>query len=216
MTPKTLYAAGEPHFIKRHKHLETHFHANDDPPLIRDRMFELVLKERSAFRFSAVVIDRLEYLNTVIARRENEPDYKYVKNDEYDYLVRLLLRGRLHKEMAYLVTFSRRGADRSRALMDALVNLRKEMCAKLQIADGHYILIADCPEAKEHGALQLVDYCLWALQRLYNRHESRYIELIWPVVTIINDRHLAGGTGGKHFYGKEPSDVTALKDARGI
>lgn len=38
-----------------------------------------------------------------------------------------------------------------------------------------------------HGGLQLVDYCLWALQRFYARKEERYLTLIWPKVSLVHD-----------------------------
>ncbi len=208
--------SSDPSYVRRHRHLEFHFHANDDPPSIRARVFNLLVDESNTFRFSAVVIDRLEYFKSVAAMSEADSTYKYTKNDEYDYLVRLLLRSRLHKEAIYAVMFSKRGPDRSKALLDAIINMRQEMCTRLKIADRHYMVIAGNPEAKEHGALQVVDYCLWALQRLYNRKESEYLDKIWPMVTIVNDRHASGGTGGQHYIGKKPSDLTALKNARGI
>jgi hypothetical protein len=37
------------------------------------------------------------------------------------------------------------------------------------------------------GGLQVADYCLWALQRCYERGESRFLETIWPKVSIIHD-----------------------------
>jgi hypothetical protein len=35
-------------------------------------------------------------------------------------------------------------------------------------------------------ALQAVDYLLWALQRHYERGESRFVELIWPKVGLVH------------------------------
>lgn len=35
--------------------------------------------------------------------------------------------------------------------------------------------------------LQVTDYCLWALQRCYERCETRFIEALWPKVSLIRD-----------------------------
>ena len=39
----------------------------------------------------------------------------------------------------------------------------------------------------ERGGLQAVDYFLWALQRLYNRQEDRFIRLLWDKVSLVQD-----------------------------
>lgn len=44
-------------------------------------------------------------------------------------------------------------------------------------------VVGRCP----NGARRPVDYCLWALQRHYERGEDRYIELIWDRVVEIED-----------------------------
>jgi hypothetical protein len=33
----------------------------------------------------------------------------------------------------------------------------------------------------------VTDYCLWALQRCYERCETRFIEALWPRVSLIRD-----------------------------
>ena len=35
--------------------------------------------------------------------------------------------------------------------------------------------------------LQITDYCLWALQRSYEKGESRFLKAIWPKVQLIID-----------------------------
>ena len=42
-------------------------------------------------------------------------------------------------------------------------------------------------EPHEFGGLQVVDYYLWALQRMYERGEDRFFELLRPAYRIIMD-----------------------------
>lgn len=46
-------------------------------------------------------------------------------------------------------------------------------------------IVASTPP--ERGGLQAVDYLLWALQRHYERGESRYLELVWDKIVEIED-----------------------------
>ncbi|WP_137891044.1 DUF3800 domain-containing protein [Ramlibacter sp. 2FC] len=40
---------------------------------------------------------------------------------------------------------------------------------------------------KDHAGLQAVDYYLWALQRFYERGETRYLDFIWPQTLEVLD-----------------------------
>ena len=46
-------------------------------------------------------------------------------------------------------------------------------------------IVASTPP--ERAGLQAVDYLLWALQRHYERGESRYLELVWDKIVEIED-----------------------------
>ena len=64
------------------------------------------------------------------------------------------------------------------------------------------IVVSTPPET---AGLQAVDYCLWALQRHYERDESRYIELIWDKVIEIEDMdRIEGGRKGVVYNKKRP------------
>ena len=55
------------------------------------------------------------------------------------------------------------------------------------------------------AGLQAVDYVLWALQRHYERDESRYAELVWDKVVEIEDLdRIEGGRTGVVYNKKRP------------
>ena len=57
----------------------------------------------------------------------------------------------------------------------------------------------------ESAGLQAVDYCLWALQRHYERGEDRYIELIWDKVVEVEDMdRIESGRQGVIYTKKRP------------
>ncbi|MEF8730154.1 MAG: hypothetical protein V5B34_18430 [Accumulibacter sp.] len=50
-----------------------------------------------------------------------------------------------------------------------------------------------------------MDYFLWALQRHYERGESRYVELIWERVVEIEDMdHVESGRKGLLYNTRRP------------
>ena len=65
---------------------------------------------------------------------------------------------------------------------------------------------------KQHAGLQAVDYFVWALQRLYERGEDRYVKYLWRafrLVQDIDDRSQAGT--GMYYTQKKPLDAAALE-----
>ncbi len=57
--------------------------------------------------------------------------------------------------------------------------------------------------------LQAADYFLWALQRHFERGESRYIEMLWPKVGLIHAVDETGGAPYGVYYTKKKPLVKA-------
>lgn len=53
------------------------------------------------------------------------------------------------------------------------------------LTDIHLNVSAATP--KKHAGLQAVDYFIWALQRLYERGEDRYVEYLWWAFRLVHD-----------------------------
>ena len=161
------------------------FHAKDDLPEVRSEVFKLLM--RHEMRFQAVVRDKQAVLSYVRQRNEHDPAYRYQQNELYDALVSRLFKNLLHKANAYRVCFARRGSsDRTAAFGAALEQARRNFnltWSKIGVAPVE--VLSGWPA--QHTALQAVDYFLWALQRLYERQEERYLDLIWPKVSLVHD-----------------------------
>ena len=69
------------------------FHAKDDIPEVRYKVFSLLM--RQDIRFYAVVQDKQEVLKYVKGRNDEDASFKYHPNQSYDYQVRCLLNGPL-------------------------------------------------------------------------------------------------------------------------
>ena len=67
--------------------------------------------------------------------------------------------------------------------------------------------------SREELCLQAVDYLLWALQRLYEKGEERFLAFVWPHVRLIHDVDDTRETDyGVYYTKKRPLSLAALKE----
>ncbi len=102
------------------------------------------------------------------------------------------------------------------ALEEALTTGRERFLTKWNKTSNSVIRpIAGYP--KNFSGLQAVDYFLWALQRIYERHEDRYLEYVWDKVSLIHDVDDNSEKGyGVYYNRKRGIDVERIKKTHGI
>lgn len=187
------------------------FHAKDDVPEVRREVYRL-LRNMEGLRFSAVVTDKRQVLEYVRHRNESNPDYRYHPNELYDYLIPRLFKERLHQSNKYHIIFSKLGkSNRTVALRQGLVKARDSSVIRQSIASDASLKVS-VGTPKQQAGLQAVDYFVWALQRLYERGEDRYVKYLWRafrLVQDIDDRRQAGN--GMYYTQKKPLDAAALE-----
>ncbi len=190
------------------------FHAKDDLPEVRREVFAVLL--RHPLRFLAVVRDKQKLLEYVRQRNERDAAYRYNPNELYDYLVRRLFRNLLHKDDEYNITFARRGnSDRTAALRTALEAARLRFAGQRGIVSAAPLNVLP-RAAHEAPGLQATDYLLWALQRLYERREDRYLQYVWPLVRLVHDvDDTRSAQYGVYFTQKKPLTLAALEGLPG-
>lgn len=190
------------------------FHAKDDHAEVRSKVFELLLT--LDFKFYAVVKDMRVIRGYVDSRSQMDSSYRYRPNELYDLAVRMLFKQRLHQADHYRIVFARRGSsDRTTALMGELQRTRQSFLrqhglmheTKLEIHPTH---------PWEQPCLQIADYCLWALQRCYERHEGRFLHALWPKVSLIHDVDDPGRKPYGSYLTKadRPPDPETIKSRR--
>ncbi len=191
------------------------FHAKDDLPEVRREVYALLLQH--AVRFLVVVRDKQKLLEYVRLRNERDPEYRYNPNELYDYLVRRLFKNLLHKDDEYNITFARRGnSDRTAALREALDAARLRFAEQWGIVSEAALNVVP-RSAHETAGLQAVDYLLWAVQRLYERREDRYLQYVWPLVRLVHDvDDTRTAQYGVYYTQKKPLTLAALGVLPGI
>jgi len=191
------------------------FHAKDDLPEVRREVFTLLLHHQ--VRFFAVVRNKGRLVDYVRQRNERDAAYHYSPNELYDYLVRRLSRDRLHQDDEYAIFFARRGkSDRTAALLEALQAARRRFAQRWGILTEAPIHVLPASPDRVPG-LQAADYLLWALQRLYERREDRYLAFLWDSFSLVHDlddtRH---ASYGEYYTKKRPLTRAVLQDLPGI
>jgi len=191
------------------------FHAHDDAPEVRHAVFKMLLGHD--LRFFAVVRDKQETLHYVRYMNATDLAYRYDPNELYDFLVRRLFRDHLHKGDIYNITFAKRGArDRTESLRLALEAARAKFAEKFATQHTAQVQVvaatpATCPP------LQATDYFLWAIQRLYERGEDRYLGFLWPRYRLVNDIDDTRQKGyGEYYTSERPLNRAALEGRPGI
>lgn len=187
------------------------FHAKDDLPEVRREVYKVLIQQ--SVRFFAVVRDKRSVLDEVQARNQRRADYRYTPNELYDSTVSRLFKDRLHKHGGYKITFAIRGSrPRTEAFQSALIRARTRFEEKWGIVSAGELDVKPVHPTAE-PALQATDYFLWALQRTYERREDRFLELIWPLCSLIIDvDDTREAKYGVYYTRKKPLRAAALKN----
>lgn len=187
------------------------FHAKDDVPEVRREVFAVIKKHN--LRFLAVVKNKTKVLDYVRQRNSHDATYHYHPNELYDFVVRLLFKNLLHKDNEYAITFSKRGKqDRTESLKEALIQAQERFAKKWGI-ENHSIVNVFPRTPIDCVPLQVVDYFLWSLQRFYEMHEDRYLDLLWSQFSLVHDiDDTRMAKYGSYYNKKRPLTLAAFEN----
>lgn len=197
------------------------FHAKDDLPEVRVKVFDLLRSFGSELRFRAVVCDKQVIHQREVAKREQTPGYRYNPDHLYDELARSLFGRFCRMADNYRLRIAKRGnKDRNSALRTAIEHAEADFAQSFGFsrggADAWHTTVTN---PRETVCLQAADYFLWALQRFYEprthpetgavTHEVRYLNAVWPQISQIHDLHHFGPGRGTFFTQANPLTLEA-------
>lgn len=161
------------------------FHAKDDAPEVRMHVYKLICT--LPVKAYAIVRRKLFMIDWVRKQNQRDIDWHYNENKIYDACIKRLFKDRLHMSQENHVTFARRGKSaRNQALQEALskaiVNFERSSGKTVETSIR---VISNVPS--HEPCLQVADYCLWALQRIYERHEDRFFSHVQTLFRRIID-----------------------------
>ncbi|MCL4740740.1 MAG: DUF3800 domain-containing protein [Phycisphaerales bacterium] len=160
------------------------FHAKDDVAEVRREVFRLLPSLGAKVQ---VVVRRKDALVAQARMMHDRLGRKLSADEVYDSLSSRLLKNLLHKADENRIVFARRGkSDRADALERTIVRAKRNFSRRWGIPSDRPTLIRSAFPHEEAG-LQVVDYYLWALQRLYERNEDRYFNLLRDGYRLVMD-----------------------------
>jgi hypothetical protein len=188
------------------------FHAKDDHAEIREKVFELVqsfdVKVFVAIRSKAEIADAAKADFKSLGK-------KLEQNAIYDDLIKRLFKNLLHKADVIQVMIARRGKEaREEALEQAIKQAQSNFEAQWKTSSSSSIIVEPAYPSQVAG-LQIVDYYLWALQRLYEREEDRFFRPLAKKYRLIMDLEDKRNKPYGEWYGdRNPLTLEKLKGAR--
>jgi len=161
------------------------FHAKDDAAEVRKEVFNVLrdahVEVYAAFRRKSAVADDLR---AHFKRTHNKLGSDFI----YEELVSSIFKNRLHLASETHIVFARRGkSNRNIALSKAIALAKTRFEAKWKKGIDRPAVISSSTPSETVG-LQVTDYYLWALQRLLERGEDRFFNLLAPAYRLILDR----------------------------
>jgi len=160
------------------------FHAKDDAPEVRREVIRLIASLDCqvivAIKRKTVLMNRARWMMS-------DGHTKLNTNDVYDELITRLFKNLLHKAERNVIVYARRGkAHRRDAFQKAIQH------AKYNFERQHGITAAgdtdiECSVPSAHAGLQVIDYFLWAVQRIYERGEDRFFNALAQHYKLIMD-----------------------------
>ena len=161
-----------------------YFHASKDLPEVRrDVIARLSLCKAKVFVAMRRKRQLADEARQGVARTGQKLTLRYL----YDDLVARLFRNVLHKAEHNRIVFAKHAKwGRREAMALAIQRAKANFETKYGIASDKPTDLQSA-DPNEFGGLQVVDYYLWALQRMYERGEDRFFELLRPGYRLIMD-----------------------------
>lgn len=169
----------------------TAFHAKDDCPEVRERVFRLILD----LNFSAEVF---------VARKIPQIfNKRHHRNEEefYDDLISKLFENKLHLTKNNEIYFAVRGSrPRQLPLEQAIKKAIKNFEDKRKIKiNSNFKIYPQTPSGEP--CLQVIDYINWAVHRAFEKKEDRFLKFIEKKIVYLVDIYDTKNYP-KNFYNK--------------
>lgn len=184
------------------------FHAKDDLPEVRREVFKLLpsigAKVQVAIRRKRDMIGE--------ARMAHRMGRRLTANDIYDDLVKRLFKNLLHMGDFNEICFARRGKTDRQAALSAAIARAKQNFRRSWKSDADQPTSIRSSVPSQDPGLQVIDYYLWAVQRLYERAEDRYFATVandYRLIMDLDDTRTA--PYGRYYSAKDPLDLSKVK-----
>lgn len=177
-----------------------HFHAKDDSPEIRERVFKTIVN--LDFKAEFIVARKIE---AIFVKRHNKRE-----NIFYDDLLAKLFENKLHTSHENKIYYAVRGnrirqEPISSAIQTAILTFEKKWNTKVASA-----IEVQAQTLTGEPCLQVIDYMNWAVQRAFIKGDMRYFNFVKDKVSYLVDLYDADNYPKNFYNNRNPFDVTKI------
>jgi hypothetical protein len=155
------------------------FHAKDDPPEVRKAVFDLI----PTLQPKIVVSVRRK----IALVRQSEAGIPVRENELYDDTLARACRNMMHRADELRVVIARRGKNSRQEALKAALHTARDGFNRRWNTRHEQPISMEIAVPSDHVGLQVTDYLLWAVQRLYERGEDRFFGAVADHFSVIHD-----------------------------
>jgi hypothetical protein len=169
-----------------------YFHATDDPPEVRERMFRLIKSTDCSLEM--IVARKLPAL---FAKKHHSRDSEF-----YADLLSHLIKNKLKLGQRLVLNVASRGASTRNANLTLALDKARERFENRWSADQIRSTVEyNVQTPRTEPLLCIADYLCWSVQRVFERGEMRHYEFIRDKVALVVDLYdQQNYKGGGNYY----------------
>jgi hypothetical protein len=172
-----------------------YFHATDDPPEVRERLFRYIHSLDCSLEM--VVARKIPAL---FAKKHHSKDSEF-----YADLLSHLIKNKLKLGQRLVLNVAERGpTTRNTNLELALAKAHERFAKRRSREEVSSTVVFNVQTPRTEPLLCVADYLCWSVQRVFERGEMRHYEFIREKVSLVVDLYDMGHyEGGKNYYTRE-------------
>lgn len=180
-----------------------HFHATDDPPEVRERMFKLIKTIDCSLE---VVVGRK--VPSLFLRKHHGRESEF-----YADLLSHLLKTKLRQDRKLVLNIAERGPSTKNANLElALQKAMDRFGKKWDVSEIRSRVVFNVQTPRTEPLLNVADYLCWAVQRVFERGEMRHYEFVREKISLVVDLYdSANYEHSRNYYTKNRPLTTANK-----
>jgi len=172
------YVSCIPSVAKRIRSGGFYFHAKDDPPEVRERLFRWIKDSQCSLE---MVVGRK--IPALFARKHNGRDSEF-----YADLLSHLLKNKLRLGQRLVINVAERGnTTRNQVLELALTKARERFTKKQNLSDIRSEVVFNVQTPRTEPLLCVPDYLAWTVQRVFERGETRHYDFVKERISLVVD-----------------------------
>lgn len=189
-----------PSVVKRVQAGGFYFHAKDDSPEVRERLFKWIRDTDCSLE---MVVGRK--IPVLFARKHHGRDSEF-----YADLLSHLLKNKLKLGQRQVINIAERGKTTRNQVLELAMTKARERFAKTQdAADISSEVVFNVQNPRTEPLLCVPDYLAWTVQRVFERGETRHYDFMRERISLVVDLYDAEKYEGSRNYYTPKRPLTA-------